>query len=145
MFVGLFNFKHQDYQMIRRNKYFDPLMGSIGGVFMGTLIYTINASHGFNLSIVAALKQGSYTFIMGGITMKLVENLVRKIDERTRAILIAVTLPTLFATMLTYILHSIKGTPEPIFSTLPTLLLSPFSFFWWANKQRKKFERSTNN
>lgn len=131
--------------MVRNNKYFDPLMGTIGGVFMGTLIYSINSSHGFNLSIVAALKQGSYTFFMGGITMKLVENLVKKIDERIKALLIAVTLPTLFATLLTFIVHSIKGTPEPILSTLPTLCLSPFSFFWWANKQRKKFERSINN
>ncbi|TAJ11523.1 hypothetical protein DMA11_16515 [Marinilabiliaceae bacterium JC017] len=122
---------------LRRNKLFDPLMGTIGGLFMGSIVYAVNASYGFDAAIIAALKQGGYTFFMGGITMKLAENLSVKFPNTAKALSLATTLPTLLAVSLTYLLHSLKGTPEPLTSTLPTLLLAPGGFLWWAHKKRK--------
>ena len=47
----------------------------------------------------------------------------------------------------TYLVHSLKGTPEPFLSTLPTMVIAPPAFVWlaWkrqlgAYKLRKKVE-----
>jgi hypothetical protein len=122
------------------NKYFDPKMGLAGGLVMGTIVFFINWDHGIVLGLTAAAKQATYTFLAGGIMMRITENLAANISSEIFAIVSAVIVPTIIAVTLTYILHSIKGTPETINSTIPTALLAPWGFLWWALRKRKQLK-----
>jgi len=115
-------------------------MGLISGLAMGTIVFFINWDYGLLAGLVAALKQGVYTFLAGGIMMRMTENIASRFSREFVAILLAVLVPSTIAITLTYILHSLKGTPEPLNSTIPTIILAPFGFLWWALKKRKQMK-----
>lgn len=123
------------------HRYFDLRMALIGGSFMAVVVYFVNASHGFDQAIVAALKQGVYTFFMGGILMKICENLSIKFSSKYGSILIAVLTATVISGGLTYGLHSLRGTPETLNSTLATVILALPGFTWWALRKRGQLDR----
>ena len=122
------------------NKYFDPKMGLAGALVMGTIVFFINWDHGIGPGLTAALKQATYTFFAGGIMMRITENIAAYFRNDFVSIFLAVLTPTLIAVTLTYTLHSLKGTPEPINSTIPTLLMAPWGFLWWAVRKRKQLK-----
>jgi uncharacterized RDD family membrane protein YckC len=119
---------------------FDPKMGAIGALVLGTVVFFINYDHGIIWGITAALKQGVYTFLIGGILTRLCENLASMIKKEFMAILAAVVIPTTISLILTYSVHSLKGTPEPLNSTIPTLFMAPWGFLWWALRKRKQLK-----
>lgn len=120
------------------NKYFDPKMGFGGGLFLAILVFFINYDHGITESLIAALKQGLYTFLAGGMMMRIAENLSIKFKSAAISILLAIIIPTLLAVTFTFIIHSAKGTPEPLNSTIPTMIFAPLGFLWWSLRKRKQ-------
>ncbi|MEJ2593563.1 MAG: hypothetical protein P8100_00185 [bacterium] len=120
------------------NKYFDPKMGLAGALVMGSIVFFINWDHGILSGITAASKQALYTFFAGGIMMRFTENIASYYKRNFTALFLAVFTPTFIAVTLTYLVHSMKGTPEPVNSTIPTLLLAPWGFLWWALRKRKQ-------
>ena len=119
-------------------KYFDPKLGLAGALLLGSIVFFINYDHGIGNGLIAASKQFFYTFLIGGFITRLCENIASSIKKDLIAIITAVLIPSLIAVFLTYILHSIKGTPEPLNSTIPTMILAPPGFMWWAVKKRKQ-------
>jgi len=120
------------------NIFFDSKMGLVGALFLATIVLFINMDYGFEKAWPAAAKQGVYTFFAGGFLMRFTENLAIKWEGKIFSYAMAVFIPTTISILLTFGVHSLKGTPEPLLSTLPTAILSPFGFFWWAYKKRNK-------
>ena len=120
------------------NRYFDPKMGLAGALVMGTIVFFINWDHGIGQGLIAASKQSVYTFLAGGTMMRITENIASHYRQQFIALFLAVLTPTVIAVILTYLVHSMKGTPEPVNSTIPTLLLAPWGFLWWAIRKRKQ-------
>ena len=108
---------------------------------MGTIVWFINSDHGFWPAMVAALKQAGYTFLVAGLFIRLLEYLVTHIDGKTLAIAVSVTVTSLLTITLVYIVHSIKGTPKPFYSTLATIILAPLGYLGLAIRKRKKAGR----
>lgn len=109
---------------------------------MATIVFGVNYFKTWNLpgSITASLKQGTYTFLFGGAIMKLCEYLATAIRRQTLALALSVIIPSCIAVGLTFLLHSMKGTPRPLASTIPTaILIVPITAIWGY---RKKQERS---
>ena len=123
------------------NKYFDPKMGAVGAIIMGGIVYYINSEYGIEPASIAALKQAVTTFTLGGFTMKLSENLSTYFDKKYISKSASILLPTALSVVCTYTVHRMKGTPEPLESTIPTMLLAPIGFSWWGNKKRKQLEQ----
>ena len=121
-------------------KYFDLKLGLAGALLLGSIVFFINYDHGIGNGLIAASKQFFYTFFIGGFITRLCENIASSIKKDLIAIITAVLIPSLIAVFLTYILHSIKGTPEPLNSTIPTMILAPPGFMWWAVKKRKQLK-----
>ena len=113
-------------------------MGLAGAFVMGTIVFFINWDHGIGLGLFAASKQALYTFLAGGTMMRITENIASYFKKKVPALFLAVLTPTIIAVTLTYILHSLKGTPEPLNSTIPTMLLAPWGFLWWAMRKRRQ-------
>ena len=109
---------------------------------MGSIVFLINLDHGWEDSLIAAIKQWAYTFLFGGIIIKLLEQLIIKVKRRQLAIAISVTSVSLITTLLVFIVHSLKGTPEPILSTVPTILMAPPGFLILALRfQKSQFNK----
>ncbi len=121
-------------------KYFDLKMGVIGGLFLGAVVFIINFEHGTIYALIAASKQALYTFFAGGFMLRLTEIIATGIDNYYTAIITACLVSTSIAITLTYLVHSLRGTPEPFYSTIPTMIFAPMSFLWWAIRKRKQLQ-----
>ena len=121
------------------SRYLDYRMGFFGAIIMGSIVFVINYSATGELipSATAALKQGGYTFFFGGIIMKFCEYFAIRIKKRTLALAAAVIIPTAIALTLTYGLHNLKGTPKPLASTIPTLMIIPATAVWGYKKRKQ--------
>jgi hypothetical protein len=119
-------------------QYIDYKMGGAGAAVLGGLVWYINSEHGFWPATTASLKQAAYTFLFGGFVVKTCESLATKIQNDKAAKALAVIIPSALAIGATYLFHTIKGTPEPLNSTIPTMLLSPPSFIYWSHRKRKQ-------
>jgi len=117
----------------------DYKMGIAGAFVMGVVVFVINysATNELTGSTTAGLKQASYTFLFGGILMKGCENLATKIRNRTFAIVASVIIPSTLTLFLTYQLHQLKGTPKPLESTYPTLIIIPATAAWGYKKRKQ--------
>jgi len=122
---------------------FDLRSAVLGALLMGGIVWWINSEHGVLLATTAASKQAAYTFLMGGVIMRLATKLAERDGPRWLVVTLATVLPTLVTVGATFFVHSLKGTPEPVASTIPVALLSPPVFAGWALKVRKRFAVGT--
>jgi hypothetical protein len=120
-------------------KYIDLKMGLIGAGVMAVIVFGINyfAAHELIGAITAALKQGIYTAIFGGIIMRLSGYFATRIKNRFAALAAAMIIPSVIAISLTFCVHSMKGTPEPVGSTIPTAIFVIPSTAIWGYLRRK--------
>ena len=105
-------------------------------LFLGLVVFVINLSHGALAALPAALKQATYTFFVSGFIVRLCERLAKNPAAAWRALSLATLLPSGIAIGLTYLLHSMKGTPEPFYSTVPTALMEFPAFAVWGWRAR---------
>jgi len=103
-------------------RYIDYGMAWKGALFLGVVVWMINLQHGALATLPAALKQAAYTYFVAGFVTRLCQSLAIRLEPTALALAAAVIVPSCIAVGLTFLLHSIKGTPEPALSTLPTLL-----------------------
>lgn len=115
----------------------DLRMGIVGALFMGGLVFAVNAPHGWMGATTAALKQGAYTLCAGGFLLRTCENLALGMRNRRLALALALVVPSTISIALTYAVHQMRGTPAPLHSVLPTLLLAPPSFLAWGWRKRR--------
>jgi hypothetical protein len=121
-------------------KNIDYKMSLFGSVFMGTVVFLVNFVHLSPIlgCLTAGFKQGLYTLVFGGFIMKGCENLATRIQKRKRALVAATLIPSLTAIVLTFIVHSLRGTPHPIESTVPTALgIFPTTVVWGIRKRKR--------
>ena len=104
---------------------------------MGTIVWFINADHGFWPAMVAALKQAGYTFLVAGLFIRLLEYQVTHIDNKILAVAVSVLVTSLLTIGLVYLVHSLRGTPKPFYSTLATIVLAPLGYLGLAIRKRK--------
>ena len=119
-------------------KYVDVSTAWKAALFLGLVVYAINVSHGALAALPAALKQAIYTFLASGFIVRLCENLIKQVRPMVVAWPLAILLPSAVAVGLTFLMHSLKGTPEPFYSTLPTILITPPAFAVWAWRSLKQ-------
>lgn len=102
--------------------------GAAGAALLATSVWLINIfatspPDWFGAS-TAALKQGAYTFLVGGVLVRLVTYCAVRPGSTWFAITSATIGPGSLGCLFTYLVHSLKGTPSPLLSTVPTILLT---------------------
>ncbi len=128
------------------SKYFEFKIGFAGGIIMGIIVFIINynaTSETIGAS-TAAIKQGIYTFFFGGSIMKICEIIAIRIPSKKMAIVLAILIPSFISLVLTFGVHSLKGTPLPIESTIPTAVFVIPSTAVWGYLKRKKEDKNNN-
>ena len=116
----------------------DVRSGLVGATLLAGIVYGINSAHGAFGASTAALKQFAYTFLMGGVIMRLCTRLALARRPATSAFALAVAVPSLVTVSATFVVHNLRGTPEPLWSTVPAAVLSPLAFGFWAWRVRRK-------
>jgi hypothetical protein len=129
--------------MLRRIKRVLDANIDYGGAIMaatllGTIVFWLNYSHGAARAAPAALKQATYTFFVAGFIVKNNERLAVRSAAPVPSLLLASTVSSCLAVGLTFLVHSMKGTPEPVLSTLPTALMGPPAFLALGWRARRK-------
>lgn len=127
------------------SKFMDYKMGIYGAIVMGSIVFAINFNNPSGLfgAFTASLKQAAYTFLLGGIFIKGCEYLATRVKDFFLAIILAVVIPSAVTIFLTYNVHRLKGTPKPIQSTIPTLIIIPATAVW-GYKKRKQYILENN-
>lgn len=122
-------------------RHIDYKMGLYGGVVMGVIVFFVNYFHTYEWTgpITAALKQAFYTFLFGGIIMRSSELLATRISVRSLALVLACLVPSAVSIALTFAVHSMKGTPEPLASTIPTAIFVIPSTLIWGYRKREQY------
>ncbi|MEE4257387.1 MAG: hypothetical protein V2I47_10135 [Bacteroidales bacterium] len=128
------NAQHQVISFL--NRFINLKMGLAGAVIMGGIVWFINMSFGWWPATTAALKQAAYTFIFGGVLIKILDTITTRIHNRYLAIIVATIIVSAVTIMLVYGVHSMKGTPRPFESTLPTIIMAPPGFLALAIRKR---------
>ena len=122
---------------VRLGDFFDLRSGLAAALLIGGIVGCINLGHGLFLAMTSALKQGAYTFLMGGVIMRFC-SLLATLPGRDLLVLVGATLlPSAVTILGTFLVHSLKGTPEPVASTIPVALISLPTFSVWALKTRR--------
>lgn len=121
----------------RWNEWIDVRSGLAGGTLLATAVWFINVSHGAWGATTAALKQFAYTFLMGGLIMRLCTRLALRPGPDALAFLLAIGVPSAVTIGATFLVHSLKGTPEPALSTIPVAIASPLGFAFWSRRVRR--------
>jgi hypothetical protein len=119
-------------------KFIDFPSAIAGAVIMGVIVGAINFGHGWWPAATAAMKQAAYTFLFGGMMIKLLYVLAGKIPGKTISVIFSALIVTIITVALVYAVHSMKGTPMPMESTLPTAILAPFGFSFLAYRRKSK-------
>jgi len=109
-----------------------------GAIVMSTLVWLINSSHGTGAALTAAAKQGLYTFFVAGLVVRFCCWLAQSKQPPAVAVALATTLPTAITSSLIYSLHSLRGTPEPLYSTAAVAGLSLLSFLLFALREQRQ-------
>jgi hypothetical protein len=117
-------------------RFIDYSMAWKGALFLGIVVWLVNLSHGPLAALPAALKQAAYTYFVAGLITRLCQTLATRIQRRALALTLCVAVPSAIALTLTFGLHTLRGTPEPLHSVIPTLLTAPLAFFWWGRRSR---------
>jgi len=110
------------------DKHIDYRGAVLGALVLGSIVFYINLDHGWPGATVAAAKQGTYTFFAGGYMVRLNERIALALNPGILAVPAGVLCAGGLAVSLTYLVHSLRGTPEPFNSTLPTIILAGFGF-----------------
>ena len=108
-----------------------------GAVIMGLIVGAINFGHGWWPAATAAMKQSAYTFLFGGLMIKLLYTIVLAVPGKVKAMVLSVSIVSVITIILVYLVHSLKGTPMPLASTLPTAILAPPGFLFLALRKKK--------
>jgi hypothetical protein len=128
-------------QLRRLLRYFDARVGLAGGIVMAMVVFFINfkATNDLPGSLTASLKKGTYTFFFGGLIMKLCSAIALRWNPAVLAIFFAMVIPSCIAVGLTFGVHSLRGTPLPVESTMPTVVfVFPSTLIWgWISRARK--------
>ncbi|NND69568.1 MAG: hypothetical protein HKN19_18395 [Halioglobus sp.] len=108
-----------------------------GAVVLGSIVFYINLDHGLQSALVAAAKQATYTFFAGGYMVRLNERLALAFEPAVLVVGAGMFGAGGLASGLTFLVHNMRGTPEPINSTLPTLILATFGFAFLGIRARR--------
>jgi len=116
-------------------------MGAMGGLFLGLQVFAIKYSDGLALASIAASEQFVLNFFLGGVLMKLCENLACTYKNKFKAIFLAILIPDIINISCTYAIHYLdKGEVLAIHSTLPTIFWATAAYIWWSLRKRKMLD-----
>lgn len=115
-----------------KSKKVNHALGQLAALGMGGMVVAINRDHGPLMASVAGVKQYVYSSIIAVLLIDIQHRIYDHLKEQDKKSLVpdllSIALPAIGTTLATFAVHSLKGTPETINSTLPTAILAPIGY-----------------
>jgi len=105
------------------DKHVDYSGAIAGALILGGIVLAINFDHGWERALLAAGKQAAYTLLAGGYMVRFNERIVLALNPAVIAVPAGVLGAGGLAVSLTFLVHNLRGTPEPLNSTIPTMVV----------------------
>jgi len=121
---------------IQLGRFIDYPSAIAGAVIMGVIVGIINYKFGFWPASTAAMKQAAYTFLFGGMMIKLLYVISGKIPGKITSVILSALIVSVITVIMVYAVHSLKGTPMPMESTIPTAILAPPGFLFLVYRRK---------
>jgi len=102
---------------------------------MGTAAGIANVEHGSMAFVTAGLKQCAYSGVSAAVLLTFYSFLAKRVKTLPGE-LIPIVVPTLLTIAANYGVHSLRGTAEPMLSTLPTAITATLGFPIWHIRTR---------
>jgi hypothetical protein len=111
----------------------NQILGQLAALGMGGMVFEINKEHGALLASIAGIKQYVYSAVIAVLLIesqhKIYDYLKKTTtDDSTIPAILSIVIPTIGTILATLGVHSLKGTPETIESTIPTAILAPIGY-----------------
>jgi len=102
---------------------------------MGTASGIANIEHGPIAVLTAGLKQSAYSTVSAAVLLTFYNSLAKRVKTLPGE-LVPIIVPTLLTIAANYGVHSLRGTAEPLLSTLPTAITATLGFPIWHIRTR---------
>ena len=76
------------------------------------------------------------------VLTRICERMAYKFRNFVFSVFMGMIVPSIIAVVLTYAVHMLKGTPEPLNSTIPTMILAPMGFVIWGSRRRRQRDKA---
>lgn len=111
----------------------NQILGQIAALGMGVMVFEINKEHGALLASIAGIKQYVYSAVIAVLLIESqhkIYDYFKKNTENDSSLpaILSIVIPTIGTILATLSVHSLKGTPETIESTIPTAILAPIGY-----------------
>lgn len=120
------------------NKLWQNNKGKAGFILgMGTASGAFNYEHGIQAMITAGVKQAGYSAVSAIILLRIYDYLAKRIKKLPGIYeFVPAVLPAIITILANYEIHNLKGTAEPMLSTLPTAVMAGIGFPIWHVRAR---------
>ena len=110
----------------------NQILGQIAALAMGGMVAAINMEHGPLLAAIAGTKQYVYSAVIAVLlidSQHRIYDYLKKTDRDSLCpAILSIAIPSIGTVLATLVIHSLKGTPETIASTIPTAILAPIGY-----------------
>jgi hypothetical protein len=117
---------------VQSSKIGNQILGQLAALGMGGMVLAINREHGPLLATIAGIKQYVYSAVIAvfliDVQHKIYDHLKKTDKDSLRPAILSIVIPSLGTVLATLVVHSLKGTPETIKSTIPTAILAPIGY-----------------
>lgn len=135
--------------MIKVRDHINFKMGTLSGLFTGSVVFFINFNHGLMPGLLSFGKQFIFNLLMAGYNSKTCEKIANKFNHTGLSLFLATIIPTIQAFAVLYAVHYFGGTPKPMESTLWQAFANLGVFFilgyTYQNGQESKLVRWLNS
>ena len=122
-------------------KIFNFKLASIGAILMGSMVFLSQLENGVYPASTAATKQFFYTFIVSSILIAIVETIVTAKQNSLHPAFYGVMAAWAFTTIMSSVLHLLKGTHDPLNAILINIILAPPGLIFVAFRKKRALKK----
>ena len=113
----------------------------MGAVLMGSMVFLSQFENGIYPATTASTKQFFYTFLISSVLIAMVEAVVVAYRANKWNAVYGVMTAWVFTSVMSAVLHTIKGTPDPMNAILLNILLAPPGLIFVALRKKRELRK----
>lgn len=126
----------------RYKEIFSFKFATIGGLFMGGMVFLFQIQGGFHMALIAGVKQFVYTFIISSMLIAITESIVIAKQNSKYPVFYGVFVAWVITIILSSGLHLLKGTPHPLNAILINMVLVPPGLIFLGFRKKRELKKS---
>jgi len=127
----------------RYKQIFSFKFATIGGLFMGGMVFLFQFEADFHAALIAGGKQFIYTFIISSMLIAITESIVIAKQDTKYPVFYGVFVAWIITIILSSGLHFLKGTPHPLNAILINMVLVPPGLIFLGFRKKRELRKAS--